>query len=104
MWAKQEAKDVELRLPESCQESDAEGTGAGAVRPPGPWVRTGPEGGERVLLPGHQPFALESHRTSGPGLDFGPWGLSRREKGSGEVSGGKMEEGPGRGPGRGKAF
>ena len=102
MWAKQGGKDAELRLPESCQESDAEGTGAGAGRPP--WVRTGSEGGVRVLLPGHQPFALKSHRRSGPGLDFGPWGLSRREKGSGQVSGGKMEEGPGRGLGRGKAF
>ena len=52
-WAKQGGKDAELRLPESCQESDAEGTGAGAGRPPGPCVRTGPEGGVRVLLPGH---------------------------------------------------
>lgn len=90
-------------MPETCQESQAEVTGAGAG-PPGPWARTGAEVEQRVLLPGHQLFALKSHCAAEPGLDFGPWGLSRAMGRKTGEDGGKMEEGPGVGPRRGKGF
>lgn len=87
-----------MRLPETCQESQAEGTGteAGAQ---GPWATTGEEVGRRGPVAWHQPFALKSHRTVGASLDSGPWGLSRGKKGRR-----LREEGPGLRPGRGKGF
>lgn len=89
-------------MPESCRESDAEGTGAGTTEPleAEDWVRgrgKGPAAGAPALCPKES-----QEKWTRPG--FWSWGLSRREKGSGQSVGEKMEEGPGRGLGGGKAF